>query len=59
MIRPPRQDELFKVMNGTGPYKLERWAPNEEIDLVRNDNYWLRRPRCGKARPPARPSSSG
>lgn len=38
------QDELFKVMNGTGPYKLERWAPGEEIDLVRNDNYWLKEP---------------
>ena len=34
------KDELFKVMNGTGPYKLDRWAPNEEIDLSRNDNYW-------------------
>lgn len=38
------KDELFKVMNGTGPYKLERWAPSEEIDLVRNDNYWLKTP---------------
>jgi peptide/nickel transport system substrate-binding protein len=38
------QDELFKVMNGTGPYKLDRWAPGEEIDLVRNDNYWLKEP---------------
>jgi len=37
-------DELYKVMNGTGPYKLERWAPNEEVDLVRNDNYWLKTP---------------
>jgi len=38
------KDELFKVMNGTGPYKLDRWAPGEEIDLVRNDNYWLTQP---------------
>jgi peptide/nickel transport system substrate-binding protein len=38
------QDELFKVMNGTGPYKLDRWAPGEEIDLVRNDNYWQTQP---------------
>ena len=37
-------DELFKVMNGTGPFKLDRWAPNEEIDLSRNDNYWLTTP---------------
>lgn len=38
------QDELFKVMNGTGPFKLDRWAPNEEIDLSRNDNYWQTTP---------------
>jgi peptide/nickel transport system substrate-binding protein len=38
------QDELFKVMNGTGPYKLERWVPGDEVDLVRNDNYWLTQP---------------
>jgi len=34
------QDELFKVMNGTGPYKLDQWLPGQEIDLVRNDSYW-------------------
>jgi peptide/nickel transport system substrate-binding protein len=34
------KDELFKVMNGTGPYKFTRWAPGEEIDLDRNDTYW-------------------
>lgn len=38
------KDELFKVMNGTGPYKLDRWAPGQEIDLARNDNYWLKTP---------------
>jgi peptide/nickel transport system substrate-binding protein len=37
-------DELTKVMNGTGPYKLDRWAPGEEIDLVRNDDYWQSEP---------------
>jgi peptide/nickel transport system substrate-binding protein len=38
------QDPLFKVMNGTGPYALDRWAPGQEVDLVRNDNYWLKEP---------------
>jgi hypothetical protein len=38
------KDELFKVMNGTGPYKLDRWMPNQEVDLVRNDNYWVKEP---------------
>jgi peptide/nickel transport system substrate-binding protein len=36
------KDELFKVMNGTGPFKLDRWAPNEEIDLSRFDGYWVK-----------------
>jgi peptide/nickel transport system substrate-binding protein len=42
----PKQEEseLFKVANGTGPFKLERWATGEQISLVRNDNYWLREP---------------
>ncbi|MDW8110103.1 MAG: ABC transporter substrate-binding protein [Candidatus Bipolaricaulota bacterium] len=25
---------------GTGPFKLERWTPGEEIVLVRNESYW-------------------
>jgi peptide/nickel transport system substrate-binding protein len=37
-------DELFKAMNGTGPYKLDRWASGEEVDLARNDAYWLKTP---------------
>jgi ABC-type transport system substrate-binding protein len=31
---------IFNKANGTGPYKLEKWTPNEEIRFVRNDNYW-------------------
>jgi peptide/nickel transport system substrate-binding protein len=34
------QDPLFKVMNGTGPYMLKSWIPDQETDLVRNPNYW-------------------
>jgi peptide/nickel transport system substrate-binding protein len=37
-------DPLFKVMNGTGPYKLQNWVPEQETDLIRNDNYWLNTP---------------
>jgi peptide/nickel transport system substrate-binding protein len=33
------QDPLFKVMNGTGPYMLKNWVPDQETDLVRNPNY--------------------
>jgi peptide/nickel transport system substrate-binding protein len=38
------KDELFQTMNGTGPFKLDRWAHGEEVDLVRNDNYWVTTP---------------
>ena len=38
------KDELFNKMNGTGPFKLDRYAPGEEVSLVRNDNYWLKEP---------------
>jgi len=37
-------DPLFKVMNGTGPYKLQNWSPEQETDLTRNDNYWVTTP---------------
>ena len=37
-------DPLFKVMNGTGPYKLQNWVAEQETDLIRNDNYWLTTP---------------
>jgi peptide/nickel transport system substrate-binding protein len=36
--------ELFKVMNGTGAFKFERWIPKDQISLVRNDNYWMKDP---------------
>jgi len=31
---------LQAIMNGTGPFELERWEPGVDISLVRNDNYW-------------------
>ncbi len=38
------QDELFKVMNGTGPYSFTKWIQNQEVDLTANPNYWLTTP---------------
>ena len=32
--------ELGSIMNGTGPYKLEYWTPDEEWVIVANENYW-------------------
>jgi peptide/nickel transport system substrate-binding protein len=33
-------DPFSTIINGTGPYKLERWTPGEELVLVANENYW-------------------
>ena len=42
---PKTEDsELFKVANGTGPYRLGRWLREEEILLERNDGFWGERP---------------
>ena len=38
------ESAIFKKMNGTGPFKLERWVPAEEWSLLRNDDYWLTEP---------------
>ncbi|HUS14918.1 MAG TPA: ABC transporter substrate-binding protein, partial [Chloroflexia bacterium] len=40
----PEDDPLHDKVNGTGPYKLERWAKGEEIVRVRFDDYWLKEP---------------
>ncbi len=34
------EDPLTGITNGTGPYKLGHWYPDDEIQLVRNDAYW-------------------
>ena len=44
--RDPAAEEsvIFKKMNGTGPFKFERWDAGEEWSIVRNDDYWLEEP---------------
>ncbi len=37
-------NDFNKFPVGTGPYKMERWATNQYISLVRNDDYWEGRP---------------
>jgi peptide/nickel transport system substrate-binding protein len=37
---PSGGSPLQSVMNGTGPFVLERWDPGVETSLIRNDNYW-------------------
>ena len=36
----PANDELNAVINGTGPYMLDYWTPDEEWVLTANENYW-------------------
>ena len=31
---------IVSAVNGTGPYRLERWDRGSEISLARNDTYW-------------------
>src|SRR5262249_40834431 len=33
---------------GSGPYKLEKWQPGQEIVLVRNADYWGEKPHLDK-----------
>jgi peptide/nickel transport system substrate-binding protein len=33
-------DELSTIINGTGPYQLEYWTPDEGWVIVANENYW-------------------
>ncbi len=41
-IDPGKSGEQAIVtdVNGTGPYRLERWVRGSEIDLARSDTYW-------------------
>jgi peptide/nickel transport system substrate-binding protein len=32
--------ELYDVMNGTGPYRLEQWDPGVQVVYERFDGYW-------------------
>ncbi|HKK82633.1 MAG TPA: ABC transporter substrate-binding protein [Atribacterota bacterium] len=33
-------DPLYNITNGTGPFKMTRWVPEETVMLERFDNYW-------------------
>ncbi len=37
---PSGGSPLQSIMNGTGPFELERWEEGVETSLIRNDNYW-------------------
>ena len=37
---PSESDPFSRITNGTGPFKLEHWNVDEELVMVRNENYW-------------------
>jgi peptide/nickel transport system substrate-binding protein len=45
----PEVSPIQSKMNGTGPFKLERWDAGVEIVLTRNDNYWRTPAKLAKA----------
>jgi peptide/nickel transport system substrate-binding protein len=36
----PATDPLGSIANGTGPFKLDYWYPDDEVSLLRNPSYW-------------------
>ena len=34
------KDPLYKIVNGTGPFVLKKWIPEEVVMLERFDDYW-------------------
>lgn len=40
--------DLSKHPVGTGPFVFESWTPGQEIVLVKNENYWGKKPRIDK-----------
>jgi peptide/nickel transport system substrate-binding protein len=53
--------KLARIINGTGPYVLDHWTPDEEWVLVARDDYWRgarRATSSGPVAPAACPRSS-
>ena len=42
------KEPLYDIESGTGPYKLGRWEKGVELTVVRNDNYWGKKPAIAK-----------
>jgi peptide/nickel transport system substrate-binding protein len=39
--------EIEKII-GTGPFKFDSWVPNQEVTLVKNEQYWGKTPQIDK-----------
>src|SRR5690606_19296074 len=42
LLHPPTVDQMEdgNTFIGTGPFKFESWTPTQNLQLVRNENYW-------------------
>jgi peptide/nickel transport system substrate-binding protein len=49
MVAPNTADNAKQVPVGTGPFKFDRWAKGDRIELSRHDRYWGRRANFSKA----------
>ncbi len=38
------KESLARATNGTGPYKLERWVPADQLSVVSAEGYWGQSP---------------
>lgn len=45
----PGHEPLQKVTNGTGPYMMKAWVPNQEFIFERFDGYWGPAPKLKRA----------
>lgn len=42
-------EEFRNTPVGTGPFKVEKFTPNQEVKVVKNDSYWAGEPMINKA----------
>jgi peptide/nickel transport system substrate-binding protein len=49
MVAPNSAENNKQNPIGTGPFKFERWAKGDRIELSRNDNYWGKKASFSKA----------
>lgn len=40
----PGTETLFKIMNGTGPYRMASWEPSVQFVFKRHEQYWGEKP---------------
>src|SRR5205085_1979236 len=44
----PTGSYAFSHPTGTGPFKFKSWTVGQKVELVRNDQYWGKKPKIGR-----------